>query len=562
MVGEVLLNTSLIIGIAALITILAKLVKQPPIVAYLISGIVVGPLALNLINPTSASTELISTFSQIGVALLLFIIGLNLDPRILKELGKVSILAGVGQVILTTMIGFLIVTGLGFESLSALYLAVALAFSSTVVAVKLLSDKNEMSTLHGKIALGILIVQDLAAALALLILPLIKTISFNLILLQIGKIIGLIALIFIFSSYLLNKYFLHHLAKDQEILFLFGISWALIISLLFDSIGLSLEIGALIAGMTLASSKYTLELSGKIRPLRDFFIVLFFVFFGSQLVGPLTGQMVGQAVILSLFILIGNPLIIMGIMRVLGYRKRTNFLTGISLAQISEFSLILILLGFNLGHLPQEIMNLTVLIAIITIFISSYMIHHSHTVFNKISNLLNLFEGNRIELEKSPGEVYDIILFGHNRIGYDLLKTLRSLKEDFIVVDYDPAVIKKLTKQKINCVYGDASDKEFVNELNLDKAKLIISTITDVTSNLTIKKRLNEVKSKATFIATAEQPSEAFRLYESEIDYVLLPHILGGKYASKLIENHKTNKEKYKLAGKRQREELKKRFSD
>jgi len=357
MAQEILFSISMIIAIAAVLTIVARVIKQPPIISYLIAGIIVGPLVLNLIGPGTPSSELMQVFAHIGVALLLFIVGLNLDFRVLKDVGGVATLAGLGAIAVTSTIGFLIVIGLGLKSTAALYIAAALAFSSTVVVVKILSDKKEMDTLHARIALGILIVEDFVAAIVLMVIPSLQNGGISSVFIELGYVIALVAVIFLFAILVLKK-FMSYLAQSQEVLFLFGIAWALVLATLFDTLGFSLEIGALIAGMSLASSQYTLELGGKIKPLRDFFVVLFFVFFGSQLATAIDFTLIRNAVILSGFVLIGKPLIVMSFMRFLGYRKRTNFLTGSSLAQISEFSLILILLGFTLGHIGQEVMSL------------------------------------------------------------------------------------------------------------------------------------------------------------------------------------------------------------
>lgn len=556
MVQEVMLYLSLIIVIATALTLLTRLIKQPPIIAYLICGIIVGPLALNLLGAGTESSQLITIFAHIGVAFLLFIVGLSLDLRVLKEVGAVSTIAGVVEIAITGGIGFLIAIGIGFSSMTALYIGAALAFSSTVVVVKILSDKKEIDTLHGRIAVGILIVEDFVAAIALMAIPLFRGESgVTHILSQIGLIILLIAGIFLVSTIVLKRC-MNYLARNQEVLFLFGIAWALFIATLFDLSGFSLEIGALIAGISLASSKYNLELGGKIKPLRDFFVVLFFVFFGSQLATTLSLELIRDAIIFSLFVIIGKPIIVMTILKIFGYKKRTNFLAGSSLAQISEFSLILILLGYNLGYLSQEIMSLAVLVAIITIGASSYSIYYSHAIFNKISRLLNLFEGKNINEKNVKEEEYEVILLGYHRIGYKVLQAVTKLNKKFLVVDYNPKVVLALDKGGIPAIYGDAGDKNFLAELPLKKAKLVISTIPDENSNICIKERLQEIGSEAVFIATAEQPREAYDLYSMGADYVIVPHHLGGDYISQFIAKFKTDKEKYKELGARHKKEL------
>lgn len=554
MVQEVLISISVIVVLASILTIIARIIRQPPIIAYLLAGVLVGPLVFNLMSGTS--NELITLFSHIGVAFLLFIVGLNLDIHVLKEIGKVSTFAGFAEILITGGIGFLIAIGLGFSNIIAIYIAAGLSFSSTVVVVKILADKKEIDTLHGRIALGILIVEDFVAAIVLMILPLISDqLTLSTVMLKLGLAVGFIVLVFLFSHFILNR-FLTYLARNQETLFLFGVAWALALATIFDHFGLSLEIGALIAGMSLASSKYSLDLSGKIKPLRDFFIILFFVFFGSQLATKITSSLLLTALLFSVFVVLGKPLIVMSILRIFGYKKRTNFLAGSSIAQISEFSLILVLMGFTLGHLSQEIMALAVLIAIITIGISSYSIYYSHSIFNRISHLLNVFEGKRDEHKNKETEHYEIILFGYHRIGYKILRTLERLNKSFAVVDYNPKVILSLSKSRINSIYGDAADKNFLSEIPLNKAKLVISTIPDEYSNRIIKEMLQETQSEAVFLATAEQPRHALDLYSDGVDYVIIPHHLGGDFIAHMIKEHGTNKEAYKKLGKEHRLDL------
>ena len=562
MAQEVLLYISIIICIAAILAVIARMIRQPPLIAYLIAGILISPVALgptlgNFIGNDLAGSGLIQVFAHIGVAFLLFIVGLSLDFRVLKEIGGVATIAGVAEIVLTGGIGALIALGLGLGSNEILYMGAALAFSSTVVVVKILSDKKEIDTLHGRIALGILIVEDFIAALALMAIPLIENQGsmlwlFGKMSIALGASVGVLML----SGVILPR-ILDYLARNQEALFLFGIAWALSLATLFDALGFSLEIGALIAGMSLASSKYTLELSGKMKPLRDFFVVLFFVFFGSQLAGEINLGLIKNALLFSLFVVIGKPLIVMTVLRFFGYRKRTNFLAGSSIAQISEFSLIITLLGFTLGHLSQEIMSLVILIAVITIGASSYSIYYSHSIFSKISHFLFMFEGKSNKPDHQNEKNYEVILFGYHRIGYKIIEKLKAMKLSFVIVDYNPKTILALAKEKIDCIYGDGGDSDFLTEIPITKAKMVISTIPDEASNLTIKERLRKSGSEAVFIATAEQPRTAFDLYEAGVDYVLIPHHLGGQYASHLIQQHNMNKKDYRRLGKEHYRQLK-----
>lgn len=548
---QVIVSISVISAIAALLAVVARCIKQPPIIAYLLAGVLVGPLGLNLIGSGTDAGNFVQLFAHIGVVFLLFIVGIHLDIRVFKELGKVAVFAGCAEIIVTSIIGFLLALFFGFSSLIALYIGAALAFSSTVVVVKILSDKKEIDTLHGKIALGILIIEDIVAAIALMALPLVKNGASSWSILQQLGIVCLLALFIFIATAIINKKILNFLAKSQEALFLFGISWALVLATVFDTLGFSLEIGALIAGMSLASSTYAYEFSIKMKPLRDFFMVLFFVFFGSQLATTVTPYTLLIASILSLFVIIGKPLLVMSIVGFFGYTKRTNFLASSSLAQISEFSLILILLGYTLGHIPRDVMSLIVLVAIITIGLSSYSIYYAHTLFKHMQPLLHIFERKKVKEEKKVEEKkYDVILFGSHRIGHKMLQTLRDMKYSILVVDHNPHAVLSLQAKKIETLFGDAAEPEFLAELPLAQAKLIISTISDEQANLAIQEYLTKNAIRAPFIATAEQPYVALELYKKGVQYVIIPHHLGGDLMSSIIKAFKMDEAKYKKLGK------------
>ncbi len=538
-----------ILGIAAVLALIAKMIKQPTIIAYLVTGIIAGPLFLGLIS----YDNVMESISHIAIAFLLFIVGISLDFRILKKFGKVSFVVGIGQVVLTTLIGFFIGQWFGFDYIGSILIALALSFSSTFVVVKIITDKKELDSLHGKISLGILIVQDFVAALVLTIAPVLKSGTEFIILTQLGKVALLIGAVFLFAHFIIHG-LLSVAAKNSEILFLFGLSWALLIAFLFDFAGFSLEIGALIAGMSLAHSKYSLMISSKTQGLRDFFVLLFFVFFGSFLIGPFTYQTIFAVIAFSALVLIGNPIIIMGLMKLFGYTKRTNFFTGLTLAQISEFSLVFILLGFKIGLISQQILSIIIMVAVITIALSSYSMFYSHYLYRLSSPLLGIFDSKRAKVSVHKNARYDTILFGYNRIGFSLLNALGKGKKSYLVVDYDPETISLLTKKKINCVYGDANDAELLEEVNLKDAKLVLSTIPDLDVNLVILKSLD--LSRTSFMPTAHSISDAEKLYEQGADYVIMPHFLGGEYVSDLLLQTGFDKKKISSEGKKQKSRL------
>ncbi len=556
---EIFLELSIIIGITVLIAGIMRLLKQPLIIGYILTGIIVGPRLLNIIS----STETISIFSHIGIALLLFIVGLSLSPKVTKEVGKVSSITGVGQVIFTSLIGFFICRLLGFSPIASIYVAIALTFSSTIIIMKLLSDKDDIETLYGRIAIGFLIVQDIIAILILMIISSIPA-GFDFTNLVFGTILkgfGLLVILFLVGIYILPKV-TKIIAKSQEFLLLFSIGWCLALASLFYYLSFSMEIGALLAGITLSLSPYRYEISSKMTPLRDFFIVLFFILLGSQMGFADISLYIIPIIIFSAFILIGNPLIVMTLMGLLGYTKRNSFLAGLTVAQISEFSLILIALGVKVGHLSNEILSFVTAIGLITIAGSTYMIIYANKIYPYLSKYLGIFErkGKKVDEHRYHKDgIYDIILFGYNRIGYDLLESFKKIKKKFLIVDYNPETIMCLAKEGTDCRYGDASDSELLNELNLSKAKMVYSTIPDFETNLLLINKIRESNKKAIIIVVSHQIDEAIELYDKGASYVIMPHFLGGHHASTLIEKYGLNLSKFLKAKVAHIEHLRKR---
>ncbi len=542
---SIFVELSIIIIIAVVIAGIMRLLKQPLIIGYILTGIIVSPYFLNIVK----STDAIATFAQIGVALLLFMVGLNLNPKIIKDVGKVSLITGVGQVIFTSVIGFSIGKLLGFSTMVSIYVAIALTFSSTIIIMKLLSDKGDMETLYGRIAIGFLIVQDLIVIIILMVIASIPAgINFTTLALEtVFKGIGILLLLFLISVYIFPKV-TKAIAKSQEFLLLFSIGWCFAIASLFYYLNFSIEAGALLAGITLSLSPYHYEISSKMKPLRDFFIILFFILLGSQMVFTNISQYIIPIAIFSVFILIGNPLIVMVLMGLLGYTKRNSFLAGLTVAQISEFSLILIALGVKVGHLTNEILSLVTIIGLITIAGSTYLIIYANKIYPYLSKYLGIFErkGEKVDEHKyHKEEIYDIILFGYNRVAYDILESFKKIKKKFLVIDYNPETIIKLAKEGFDCKYGDADDSELLNKLNFSKIKMVVSTIHNLDTDLLLIDKIRESNKKAIITVVSHQIDEAMKLYNAGATYVLMPHFLGGHHVSTMIEEHGLNLNKF-----------------
>jgi len=539
---EIFIELSLIIAITVLTAGIIRLLKQPLIIGYILAGIIVSPYFLDIVK----STETIAVFSQIGITFLLFIVGISLSPKVIKEVGKVALVTGVGQIVFTSLIGFLISKLLGFSTISSIYIAIALTFSSTIIIMKLLSDKKDTDKLYGKISIGFLLVQDVFAIALLMI---ISSFSGGLNFGEIPTQFIVIGLISIVGFILLSIYVLPKLstffAKSQEFLFLFSIGWGLGLAALFHYIGFSMEIGALVAGVALSMSPFHYEISSKLRPLRDFFIIAFFILLGSQMVFGSINQLIIPAIILSLFILIGNPLVVIMLMGALGYKKKIGFQAGFTVAQISEFSLILIALGVSVGHITKEILSLVTIIGLITISASTYLIMYSDRIYPHLAKYLQIFERKKSIEKQTKSKDYSLVLFGYDQVGNELLHSFAKLKNKYLVVDYNPETIQKLYKKGISCRYGDVDDEEFLNELNLAKTKMIVSTIPDFETNLLLIKKIRQTNKKAIVLITSHDIEEATELYNSGATYIIMPHSIEGSYASKIINKCKLDTNKF-----------------
>jgi Kef-type K+ transport system membrane component KefB/Trk K+ transport system NAD-binding subunit len=531
---DIFVGISLTIVIATVIAGILQRLKQPIIIGHIITGLIVGPYLFN----NSSFIDIFDLLSKLGIALLLFIIGLNLTPKVIKEVGRVSLLTGLGQIIITSIAGFAIsFFVLHFDKITSIYLGLGLTFSSTIIIMKLLSDKKELSKFYSKISIGLLLVQDFLVALILIGISAFSggDATASTITLTVLKGIVLIDLIVLATIYvlpLLSSSF----AKSQEFLFLFSIGWGLGLATLFHHLGFSMEIGALIAGVTLSTSPYHFEISSRLKPLRDFFIILFFILLGTRIKISTLHEIIYPALFLSAFVVILKPILVMLITGILGYRKKVNFLTSINFTQVSEFSLILLVLGQQVSGIGDNIISLITLISLITIAISSYIVLYGGKIFPIVQHLV--FERKNAKVGHTATDAFEVVLFGCDRMGTDFIDVFKELGKNFIVVDYDPEKIKELDEMKIKCRYGDADDNEFLEELNLTKAKMIISTIPDFETNQFLINKIRSETEDVVVMVISHDADEAIGLYQAGATYVITPHFLGGKYASMLISKY------------------------
>ena len=537
--NHVFLELSAVIVIVLLISTIMRVLRQPLLIGYILSGVLVGPLVFNIVH----KADTLDVFAHFGVSLLLFIIGLGLSPRVVKDVGKTAAITGVAQVLFTTAVGWFVALSLGYDPLVALVIAVALAFSSTIIVLKLISDKKEHHRLYAKVSIGFLLIQDICACLILLAVTALNGGDSTWLLFLKG--LALLAGLWLTTVYVLPR-LRGFLGANQEFLFIFAIAWGLGVGGLFHGSGLSLEVGSLAAGVALAGQVYATEIASRLKPLRDFFIIMFFVALGTDVELTMLGEILPQAILLSTFILIGNPLIVMAIMGWLGFTKKTGFKAGLAVAQISEFSLILIaLVAANLeAELGKQLLGLVTLIALITITISSYMIIYSDWLYDRLAHLLGVFERPGVQ-ERHIGVAPQLVLVGYNKWGEQFLQAFKAMRKPFLIVDYNPKIIEQLERFNLPHAYGDMSDLELADELGLHQVKLLISSVSEFEVNLFLINYLKKRNPQAIFICSARRPQQATELYHAGADYVMLPHYIGGQKIVSFVTKTGLNKEAF-----------------
>lgn len=536
---------SLVIIVTAAISLFMRLIRQPLILGYILAGLLVGPSALGLIH----ATDLFAVFSEIGIALLLFIIGLGMNVGELRKLSSVVGFVATTTFLTISLIGFGTSSLLGFSKTEALITGLCLFFSSTIIIVKILSDKKEQNRLHGQIAIGVILLDDIVATFALLFVVAGKnghSFQPNEIALLLAKGILLLVFLAICSTKILPRVS-RYMAETQELLFLFAISWGFGIASLFNISGFSIEVGALFGGVALASSPYVQEIASRLKPLRDFFVVIFFITLGESLNTDNLASAVFPALVLSLIVIIMKPLVVTASMGILGYTKRVSFKTGINLSQISEFSIVLVVLSISSGLVRPHIGAVITLVAIITIAISTYLMQYDNELFRYFDKLkLHMFEKDVTFRESKRASSYPIILLGYHHGGHEFVHIFQQMKHRFLVVDYDPEIIDLMQHQKIDYLYGDVTDSELLDEAQIEKAKLIVSTISDHSTNIFLINLLEKVNPGAVFICHADNVHQATELYDLGASYVMIPHYIGSEKIGAYIKRVGLKKSEFK----------------
>ncbi len=479
---------ALLLGVTAAAGALATRLKQPVLIAYIVVGILVGPAVFGLVR----AHDQIDLLAQVGVAVLLFLVGLKLDLHHVRHIGPVALATGLGQLGFTILFGFFIILALGKGVMEALYVAVALTFSSTIIIVKLLSDKRELDSLHGRIAVGFLIVQDIAVVVAMMAMSALRgadqAAGWEVAVSLLTRVAGAAVLVYLLMRYVLPG-LVRAMARSQELLLVFAIAWGTGLAALGEWAGFSKEAGAFLAGFSLASTSYREAISARLTGIRDFLLLFFFIDLGAKLDFSTLGGEIVPAMVLSAFVLIGNPLIVMAIMGYMGYRKRTGFLAGLTVAQISEFSIVFVAMGISLGHVGMQALGLTTLVGVVTIALSTYMILFSHALYDRLAPWLGVFERKRphrelaVDLQPRGTARPDIVVFGLGRYGERLARRLKDSGLAVLGVEFDPELVRRLRAQGMEVRFGDGQDADFLESLPLEGVPWAVSTLPDLESN-------------------------------------------------------------------------------
>lgn len=541
------IHLAIVLGLCAGTGYIVKTLRLPLLIAYLLIGVFLSSLRVFDID----SSQVLNVLPGIGVALVMFFVGLELNLRELKFLGKPIIITGLGQIFISSLSGFYIALLLGFSSSEAMLLGAGLAFSSTIVVVKMLLEKRDLKSLHGKLSLGITLLEDLVAIVILMALTVGSSVL-NLglqsgmpILTLVVKGVFLLGLSLFLSRYILTRVF-KAVADSTELLFLSAISWCFIFVTLSLLLGFSVVIGAFLAGVALASSPFHYAIQSKVKPLRDFFVTLFFVYIGSHVIFQDLAIVLPLVILFTLFVFIVKPIIFLLFLGAFGFRRHTIFQTSLSLSEVSEFSLVVMIVGFQLGLVSQAGLTAMALVGVISIISSSVAISYSKPVYRVMTPFIDLFVHNKfvhkIEEYNNDVSVSDhVIVVGAHRIGGAIVKYLKREGIPFLVLDFNPEVIQTLISEKINAFYGDIGDSEILEFLNLGECKLIISTAQNLDDNLMLLSEVKRRKVNAVVIARSVAASDARKLYEAGASYVILPEIVSGDYITQILKNHWPN---------------------
>lgn len=530
-----------LLAAAAVAGILTTLLRQPAIVGFILLGMVVGPAMLDWV---SARDE-VETLSKLGISVLLFLVGLKLDVRILRTIGPVAVVAGSVQMVLTAIPAFLIARGFGIDVTGALYTSAAVMFSSTVVVIKLLSDRREVGALHGQIAIGILILQDIVALVLISAVGMAGPSSgvaqdLGTRLVALFSLAGGAAVALWVASRHVFPPLLMSLSRSTEAMLLFAIALAVGLGALGEYFGLSKEVGSFLAGLSLAPTRFREAITARLTGLRDFLLLFFFIDFGTNLELAGLREQLPPAIALSVLVLVGKPLTTMAVSGAMCYRKRTGMLVGLSLSQVSEFSLILCAAAMAQGHIGRDVMGIITLVALLTITASTFLMQYSGAIYQALSARLRALERpvrhpEDIGAEDGTDTRPRVVLFGLGSYGGAIGRRLVEYGYRVLGVDFDPAAVEAWLKDGLPARYGDADDPELLASLPIGTADWVVCTAPGRETNTMLLRELRRMGYKGRVALSARLGIDAEPLKEENPDLLLNPNADAAVEAAQLI---------------------------
>ncbi len=531
-----LAQLAMILLVVIIISGVVKRLKQPLIIWYLLAGIAVWPMLFGLAELSSDGHSFIELFSHLWISLLLFMVGLGLNINVIKEQGKVALGIWTIQILSSAAFGFLAWYFLGYDMMTSIYIGIWLTFSSTIVIVKLLSDKEEDETMYGRIAIGLLIVQDLVVMVLLMLLAIKSWGDWGGFMLL--EWFMLLAIVILFSKFILPKLVVR-LADNQEFLVLIGIWRCLILWTFFQLVGFSFEIWCLLAWMSFATSPFRMQISSKLKPLRDFFLVLFFIALWLQLSPNGLTDHLPLLIISIAFVLIWKPLIVFWASKLFGFTNQISMKAWMAVGQISEFSFLILWIGIAVGHVTDpSLISLMVLIGLVTIAVSSYSTMHNNWMYEHRKRYLgkNSVESDE-ELEDGELEKVEVILFGYGRIWARLWRTFDTEAISHVIIDHNPLLTQTLEESPTPYIFADATNTEVYRHMFHPELKMVVSTIRDVEDDLLIIDEIQRYNKDIIIVVVSNRPENAMRLYTAWADYVIMPDYISAQHTSVLVED-------------------------
>jgi Kef-type K+ transport system membrane component KefB len=538
---------------AAVLALVARRLGQPLILGYVVAGAVLGPhIGLGAVT----DEEAIELIGEIGLILLLFIIGLEISIPRLMQAGRSILVSGLLQFPICAALAWIAFGGTAARTggpFDRLYLAVAVSLSSTLIVVKLLSDKFEIGTFGGRVTLGILVFQDLWAIAFLALQPNLQNLRPALLLRSAAAGVGLVLVAIVLARYVLPRLF-RAIAMSPELLLVTAMAWCFLMSGAAGWGGLSREMGALVAGMVIAAFPYGTEVVARLSGVRDFFVTLFFVALGLKIPEP-SGGLLLLAAAVTAFVVVSRFLAIFPIFAVLRLDSRTAGVVSINIAQISEFSLVIVTLGAGYGHVSHGVSSLVLYALLLTAVLSTYGILFNHVLATALARgLASLgLVGRRAAAapgaaERGEGhevEERDLFLLGVSREGLAFLEHLErqhpAMKERIVAIDFNPETLERLRADGVEAHYGDISNAETLRHAGIANAAVVVSGISDWflkgTDNVRLLRQARSLAPRALVVVTADSLVRARHLYTQGADYVLIPPALAAEHLYELLRD-------------------------